>query len=199
MATHSSAVNKTAFLQHLPFESATSLSDAKYIASDRAEAFRYKYTATALLVGNAAVKPGTLIYLDNVEQGMSGYWTVLRVDHVFASGNQAYQLNVVLGADKLGDVNTSIGADTEIRDFAAELGEQSLDAGESNLNDYSFGVNAGKIESYASYEKSSKVVNPNYKAAAPTSYTPNIYKNDVPDFSAVKRTVTWSAKKTGKK
>ena len=44
------------------------------------------------------------------------------------------------------------------------------------------GVNAGKIESYAPYEKSSKVVRPNYKAAAPTSYTPNIYKNDMVSF-----------------
>jgi hypothetical protein len=28
--------------------------------------------------------------------------------------------------------------------------------------------------------------------AAETTYDPDIYKNDVPDFSAVKRTTTWT-------
>jgi hypothetical protein len=193
-ATHSSATNKATFLKHLPFESATNLSDAKYIATDRAEAHRYKYRAVAVLAGNAGVKVGHLIYLDKLSQGMSGYWTVLRVDHIFGSGNAAYQLEVLLGTDKLGDVSKTIGSNTEVRDFAAELAEQSLDAGPSMLNDYSFGINAGKIESSAVYAPSSKVVKPAYSPVAPTTYTPNIYKDEVPNVSSVKRTITWAAK-----
>ena len=193
-ATHSSSTNKATFIRHLPFESATSLADAKYIATDRAETYRYKYRGVAILAGDAGVKVGQLIYLDGLSQGMSGYWTVLRVDHVFGSGNASYQLEVLLGTDVLGDVSENVGADTEVRDFAAELAEQSLDAAPSTLTDYSFGVNAGKVESSVAYAPSSKVVTPAYAPAAPTSYEPNIYKTEVPNFSSVKRTTTWAAK-----
>lgn len=192
--THSSSTNKATFVKHLPFESATSLSDAKYIATDRAETYRYKYRGVAVLAGDAGVKVGQLVYLDGLEQGMSGYWTVLRVDHLFGSGNAAYQLEVLLGTDKLGDVSNNVGADTEVRDFAAELAEQSLDPAESNLTDYSFGINAGAVESSVAYAPSSKVVAPAYAPSAPTSYTPNIYTDEVPNFSSVKRTTTWAAK-----
>lgn len=192
--THSSSTNKATFLRHLPFESATSLADAKYIATDRAETYRYKYRGIAILAGDAGVKTGQLIYLDGLSQGMSGYWTVLRVDHVFGSGNAAYQLEVLLGTDILGDVSDNVGADTEVRDFAAELAEQSLDAGSSTLTDYSFGVNAGSVESSVVYAPSSKVVSPAYASPAPSSYEPNIYKDEVPNFSSVKRTTTWAAK-----
>jgi len=192
--THSSSTNKATFVKHLPFESATSLSDAKYIATDRAETYRYKYRGVAVLAGDAGVKVGHLIYLDGLEQGMSGYWTVLRVDHLFGSGNAAYQLEVLLGTDKLGDVSNNIGQDTEVRDFAAELAEQSLDPADSNLTDYSFGINAGTVESSVSYAPSSKVVTPAYASPSPTSYTPNIYVDEVPNFSSVKRTTTWAAK-----
>jgi hypothetical protein len=192
MATHSSTTNKATFLKHLPFESATSLSDAKYIASDRAEALRYKYRAIARLTGNSGVKPGQLIYLDGLYQGMSGYWTVLRAEHLFGSGNATYQIEVLLGTDKLGEVSTSIGANTEVRDFSAELADQSLDSGASTLTDYSFGVNIGNIESAAVYAQSSKVAPVANAPAAETTYDPDIYKNDVPDFSAVKRTTTWT-------
>jgi len=194
MATHSSSTNKATFLKHLPFESATTLADAKYIATDRAEAYRYKYRATAVIAGNSEVKVGQLVYLDNLQQGMSGYWTVLEATHVFGSGNAAYQLEVLLGTDKLGDVSSTVGQNTEVRDFAAELAEQSLDAAPSILNDYSFGVNAGKVESSAAYAPSSKVVKAAYAASPATSYTPNIYETEIPDFSSVKRTTTWAAK-----
>jgi hypothetical protein len=192
--THSSSTNKATFVRHLPFESATSLADAKYIATDRAETYRYKYRGVAVLAGDAGVKVGQLIYLDGLEQGMSGYWTVLRVDHLFGSGNASYQLEVLVGTDKLGDVSNNVGADTEVRDFAAELAEQSLDPAGSTLADYSFGVNAGAVESSVSYAPSSKVVAPAYAPAAPTAYEPNIYKDEVPNFASVKRTTTWAAK-----
>jgi len=192
MATHSSTTNKATFLKHLPFESATSMADAKYIASDRAEAMRYRYRAIARLTGNSGVKPGQLIYLDGLYQGMSGYWTVLRADHLFGSGNATYQIEVLLGTDTLSDVSASIGVDTEVRDFSAELANQSLDAGASTLTDYSFGINIGNIESSAVYAQSSKVALASNSPEAETTYDPDIYKNDVPDFSAVKRTTTWT-------
>jgi hypothetical protein len=193
MSNHVNLSNKAAFLKHLPFESATSLSDAKYIASDRSETHRYKYRAAAVLSGNNLVKVGQIIYLDKMEQGMSGYWTVLSAKHVFGTGNAKYQLEVVLGTDVVGDTSEEF-ATPEIRDFAAEFSEQSLDVTPSILEDYSFGVNNGKIESAANYASSARTVSPNYAAPTPTVYEKDIYKNETPNFSKIKRTTKWAAK-----
>jgi hypothetical protein len=193
MSSHVNLNNKATFLKHLPFESATSLSDAKYIASDRSETHRYKYRAAAVLSGNNLVKVGQIIYLDKLEQGMSGYWTVLSAKHVFGTGNAKYQLEVVLGTDVVGDTSEEFAV-PEIRDFAAEFSEQSLDVTPSVLEDYSFGVNNGKIESAANYASSARTVAPNYAAPTPTVYEKDIYKNETPNFSKIKRTTKWAAK-----
>jgi hypothetical protein len=193
MSSHVNLSNKAAFLKHLPFESATSLSDAKYIASDRSETHRYKYRAAAVLSGNNLVKVGQIIYLDKLEQGMSGYWTVLSAKHVFGTGNAKYQLEVVLGTDVVGDTSEEFAV-PEIRDFAAEFSEQSLDVTPSILEDYSFGVNNGRIESAATYPRSARTVSPNYAAPTPTTYEKDIYKNETPNFSKIKRTTKWAAK-----
>lgn len=193
MSNHVNSSNKATFVKHLPFESATSLSDAKYIASDRSETHKYKYRATATLLGNNLVKVGQVVYLDKLEQGMSGYWTVLSIRHIFGSGNTKYQLEVSLGTDTIGDTSKEFAV-PEIRDFAAEFSEQSLDLAPSILEDYSFGVNDGKIESAAKYAKSNKTVKPNYTLPAATSYEKDIYKTETPNFSKVKRTTKWASK-----
>ena len=193
MGTHVNLNNKATFLKHLPFESATSLSDAKYIASDRSETHRYKYRATAVLSGNSLVKVGQLIYLDKLELGMSGYWTVLSVTHVFGTGNSKYQLEVTLGTDVVGDASEDVTS-PEIRDFAAEFSEQSLDVTPSVLEDYSFGVTEGKVESADNYAKSGRTVKPDYAAPTPTVYEKDIYKDETPDFSKIKRTTKWASK-----
>jgi hypothetical protein len=191
---HSKPTPKAKFVKHLPFEVATTLSDAKYIAEDIAESHRYKYRASALLAGDANVKVGEIIYLDGLDQNMSGYWTVLEATHVFGSGNRAYQLDVKLGADKIGDSDANAGTTTGKRDFEAELSNQSLATKGSKLNNYSIGVNNGKTDLGVKKTPSSKNKPSPTKTPAATSYTPNIYKGEVPDFSNVRRQVTWSAK-----
>lgn len=191
---HSKPTPKAKFVKHLPFEVATTLSDAKYIAEDIAESYRYKYRASALLAGDANVKVGEVIYLDGLDQNMSGYWTVLEADHIFGSGNRAYQLSVRLGADKIGDSDPNAGTTTGKRDFEAELSNQSLTTKGSKLNNYSIGVNNGRTDLGVKKTPSSKNKPSPTKTPAATSYTPNIYKGEVPDFSNVRRQVTWSAK-----
>jgi hypothetical protein len=191
---HSKQPKKAKFVKHLPFEVASSLSDAKFIAEDIAEGYRYNYRGTATLAGNANVKVGEVIYLDNLDQNMSGYWTVLSVSHIFGSGNMAYQIQVELGADKVGDSDPSAGKNLGKRDFEAELANQSLNTKGAKLNNYSIGVNNGKTDLGVKPTKSFKnVPSPNARPA-PTKYTPNIYKGEVPDFSQVRREVSWSAK-----
>jgi hypothetical protein len=191
---HSKQPKKAKFVKHLPFEVATSLADAKYIAEDIAEGYRYNYRGTVTLAGDANVQVGEVIYLDNLDQGMSGYWTVLEVSHLFGSGNMAYQLEVSIGADKLGDADAAAGTNSGKRDFEAELANQSLTTKGAKLNNYSIGVNNGKTDLGVKATKSFKnVPAPNARPAA-TKYTPNIYRGEVPDFSQVRREVTWSAK-----
>jgi hypothetical protein len=191
---HSKPTSKAKFVKHLPFEVATSLSDAKYIAEDIAESYRYNYRASALLAGDANVKVGEVIYLDGLDQNMSGYWTVLEASHTFGWGNRAYQIEVKLGADKIGDSNVAAGTTSSKRDFESELSNQSLTTKGSKLNNYSIGVNKGKTDLGVKKTPSSKNKPSPTKTPAATSYTPNIYKGEVPDFSNVRRQVTWSAK-----
>ena len=180
---------KAKFVKHLPFEQATTLSEAKYLASDRSENYRYAYRAKALLTGNAAVKPGELVYLAGLAHGMSGYWTVLSVTHLFGSGNAKYQLEVVLGADVIGQEDP-ISTGAYERNFEAELSEQSLVSFDSALISYSLSPTEGTVEDYQTYSSGIKNVQPAYKT---TSDDLNPYKEEVPDFSSVKLTDFWRA------
>lgn len=191
---HSKTSKKAKFVKHLPFEVAKTISEAKFIAEDLAEANRYNYRGVALLAGDANVGVGDSIYLDNLDQNMSGYWTVIAVKHIFGGGNQTYQLEVLVGADSIGDSDPNIGKNLGKRDFEAELSKQSLKPKGAKLNNYSIGVNNGKTDLGVKKTKSFKnIPGPNTKPLA-TKYSPNIYKNDVPDFSQVARQVTWTAK-----
>ena len=190
---HSKTSKKAKFVKHLPFEVAKTISEAKFIAEDLAEANRYNYRGIALLQGDANVGVGDSIYLDNLDQNMSGYWVVIAVKHIFSGGNQSYQIEALVGADSIGDSDPSIGKNLGKRDFEAELSGQSLKPKGSKLNNYSIGVNNGKIDLGVKKTKSFKnTPSPNTKPLA-TKYSPNIYKNEVPDFSQVGRQVTWTA------
>jgi len=190
---HSKTSQKAKFVKHLPFEVATTISDAKFIAQDLAEANRYNYRGVAILMGDASVSVGESIYLDNLDQNMSGYWTVLEVTHLFGGGSYTYQMEVLVGTDSLGGADPSIGKKAGKRDFEAELSKQSLNPKGSKLNSYPIGVNNGKTNLGVKNTKSAKTIpSPNARPLA-TTYSPNIYKNEIPDFSQVTRQVTWKA------
>jgi hypothetical protein len=191
---HSKTSQKAKFVKHLPFEVAKTVSEAKFIAEDLAEANRYNYRGVALLMGDANVNVGESIYLDNLDQNMSGYWTVIAISHLFGSGNYTYQMEVLVGADSLGNADPNIGKNPGKRDFEAELSNQSLKPKGSKLNNYAIGVNNGKIDVGLKKTKSAKNIPGPAARPLATSYTPNIYKNDTPDFSQVARQVTWRAK-----
>jgi hypothetical protein len=191
---HSKTSQNAKFVKHLPFEVAKTISEAKFIAQDLAEAERYAYRGVAILLGDANVNVGESIYLDNLDQNMAGYWNVISVSHSFGGGNNTYQMEVLVGTDSLGNPNPTIGKNLGKRDFEAELSKQSLKPKGSKLNNYPIGVNNGKTDLGVKKTKSSKNISgPNTRPLA-TTYTPNIYKNEVPDFSQVARQVTWKAK-----
>lgn len=191
---HSKTSQKAKFVKHLPFEVATTISEAKFIAQDLAEANRYNYRAVALLMGDANVNVGESIYLDNLDQNMSGYWTVLSISHLFGGGTYTYQMEVEIGTDSLGGADPSIGKSIGKRDFESELSNQSLKTKGSKLNNYPIGVNNGKTDLGVKKTKSTKTIPGTTARPLATAYKANIYKNEVPDFSQVARQVTWKAK-----
>jgi hypothetical protein len=187
------ANQKPKFKKYLTFETASTLTEAKHLANDIAETYRYAYRAKALLAGHADVKVGHVIYLDNLDHGMSGYWTVLSVTHLFGSGNASYQLDVTLGCDVLGDTDPAAKTQAEVRDFDSEFSGKSLFPSNSILSDYSNAVATGTPEGPKLPTPTSKNVPSAYAPSAPTEYTTDLYQDDVPDFSSINRMTTWRA------
>ena len=186
--------SKAKFVKHLPFESATSLADAKHIANDSAENYRYKYRASAELQGNPTIRIGEYVYLDNLAHGMSGYWVILGIEHEFGSGNAGHIMHVQLGSDIVGDSFGGKPASEEARDFSAELAGQSLLPSDSSLTSYSTSIHSGPIQTALPKQAATKNTPAAYKSSAATSYTPNIYQDEIPNLSQIRRTTTWRAK-----
>lgn len=191
----SSSKPKAKYKKYQTHEVTTSLTESKLIANDLAEAKRYAYRARAVLVGNASIRPYEPIYIDGVPNGMSGYWTVLKVIHIFGGPQANYMLEVELGTDVIGEPNPEAYKVVETRDVNAELSGQSVEPSPSKLIDYSFSVNNSPM-----YVAPVQSVNlkPADTAVAASASSPDLYQTDVPDFSIVKRSTAWVATKGNK-
>jgi len=179
-----SGSSKAAFTKHNVFEVATTLTESKYIANDFADAQRYAYRAKVNLIGDCLVKPYEPIYLDGLPDGMDGYWTVLSVKHIFGGIPARYMMKLEVGTDILGQTNPDAYKAFSKRDISGELSGQAITPALSTLQDYSFSINNSTLE-------------PNYGVTPPSSVVVKPY-NDlgqdvVPDFSIIKRPVTWAA------
>lgn len=83
---------------------------AKYEAESVDERSKFPYVAEATVLGTTVIKPGGPIYLDNVGNKYSGYWTVLEINHevVEAALNQyKYTADITVGTDALGENTVS--------------------------------------------------------------------------------------------
>jgi len=179
-----SSSSKAAFNKHNVFEVATTLTESKYIANDFADAQRYAYRAKVNLIGDALVKPYEPIYLDGLPDGMDGYWTVLSVVHIFGGVPARYMMQLEVGTDILGQTNPDAYKAIPVRDVSGEISGQAISPAQSKLQDYSFSVNNSTLE-------------PDYGITSPSSAVSKPY-NDLgedaaPDFSIIKRPVTWAA------
>jgi hypothetical protein len=108
---------RAAFTQHQTGEVANSLTQSKQVANDLAENHRYQYRAKATVLGSVDLEPFDAVYLDQLPGGMSGYWTVLSVRHIFGDGI-TYKCELEVGTDLLGQGTPPAGS---YRDFDAEL------------------------------------------------------------------------------
>lgn len=193
MSRYSEGKTSASFQKHQVYDVATSLTESKYIANDLADAKRYQYRAKAVVVGNSLVKPYDAIYLDGLPNGMSGYWTVLSVKHVFGGAPANYMMALELGTDVLGETNQAASKAKQVRDVIGELSGQAIRPASSTLKDYSFAINASPIEpNYGTTVKSSQVVK--RTTAIPETIVPSDpYSVTPPDFSKVKRTIKWES------
>jgi hypothetical protein len=179
------------FEQHHVYEVATTLTDSKYIANDLSNSKRYAYRAKATLVGVASVRPYHPVYLNGLSNGMSGYWTVLAVKHIFGGMPMKYMMEVELGTDTLGDTDPLAGTRSEVRDVQAEISGQSLNIADTVLQDIPLTINATQLFEIAGIPTSS-IVDP-YNAT-PSNTSLGIYAETFPVPKTVSNTTKWTAR-----
>ena len=68
------------------------------IAAD--ERARYPYRGTAVVIGDARLKPDMPVFLDGLGEDYSGYWTVLEATHHLEA--MKFTTEIVIGTDSLG-------------------------------------------------------------------------------------------------
>lgn len=187
-----SNLNNAQYTRHHTFEVAKSNTEAKYIANDLANAKRYAYRAKVTLLGEASVRPYDPIYLDGLPNGLSGYWTVLSVRHLFNTQDVQYKMEVEVGTDKIGDINPDAYKASPVRNVQAELAGQSLDVAESMLVNVAGSVNASSLIPDYGITALTPAVTPS-ATAVPTSITADIYKYASPTPTKDITTAKWVA------
>jgi hypothetical protein len=192
MSSFSKASPKSTFKKHYPFEVAASTNDAKLIAQAQNKNHNYQYMAEVTVVGDATIRPYDPIYLDNLPNGMSGYWTVISIVHRFGGKPGYYMLELVVGTDKIGETSTLAPKAIAYRDVEGELNDQTISISESSLEEFSLSPNESDLP-----EPISNFTEPKVTPRATTFPNPtnNPYSLGSPNLSQVKRTVTWKAKK----
>jgi hypothetical protein len=172
------------------FEVADSFKDSKLIAESISDARRFAYRAKATVVGDSRVRPYEPIYIDGAPNGMSGYWTVLSVKHIFGSRVAKYMMELELGTDILGEVNEAAYKQQQTRDVSGELAGQAIKPAESKLVEYAVPVNDTQLTP-------NTIASPNISSPSNTlpidESSPDLYQNSVPNFSNIPRSVSWVA------
>jgi hypothetical protein len=185
------------FKKHHPHEVVEDLTHSKQVANAYQDTNRYQHRAQVTVVGHATLRPYDPIYLDGLPNGLSGYWTVLSVQHVFGGDAVYYAMNLEVGTDILGDVNLNAQKQADLRDVQSDFTNQSLTDSPSKLTEYSLSPNSVSLIPYYGLTSSTAVKNtsqvsvPNVSGATP-------FKSAPPNIGGIKQTVKWSATSSGK-
>jgi hypothetical protein len=143
------------------------------------------------------LRPYDPIYLDGLPNGMSGYWTVLSIKHVFGGSLANYMMLLEVGTDIIGDIDNTASSRSDTRDIQNDFAGQSLDSSDSNLTEYSLSPNSSilnptyGITNSTAVKKKSAVSVPIVAGSTP-------FKNSAPNTANIKQTIKWSAKSNGK-
>lgn len=188
---------EASFTHHHVYEVANNLNDSKHIADDYTNAHRYQHRANVTVIGYPDLRPYDPIYLDGLPNGLSGYWTVLSVKHVFGGRPADYLLELEVGTDYIGDTNPEAYKTSSNRDVQSDLAGQSLTPSDVVLTTYSVSpnmspvdLNTGLINTTAVNELSNIAI-PNIPGTTPFADTP-------PNTDFLKSTVQWSSVGNGR-
>ena len=179
------------------YEVASNLTDAKNIASTYSESNKYQHRAKVIVAGTSSIRPYDPVYLDGLPNGMSGYWVVLSVKHVFGGKISKYVLELEVGTDLLGETDDQAQYRADNRDILADLSGQSLTPSGTNLAVYSAPINANSLQptQYGPVATSAVSSSPTAVPPVPGS-TP--YADLPPNLGNVKNAIQWAAKGNGK-
>jgi len=185
------------FKKHHPHEVIKDLVNSKHVAQSYNESNKYQHRAKVSIVGHATLRPYDPIYLDGLPNGMSGYWTVLSVEHVFGGRVANYILNLEVGTDFIGDSDPKARDRSDTRDVQSDFANQSLTSASSKLVEYNLSPNSSTLNpSYGATVKTavqniSQIAVPKVAGSTNFIYSP-------PNIDEIKKTVQWSATSSGK-
>jgi len=185
------------FQTHHVYEVASSFADAQHIATDYSNANRYQHKAVVSIVGHAPLRPYDPIYLDGLPNGMSGYWTVLTVKHIFGGRPADYMQELLVGTDTLGDTNPDAAKNSSYRDVQSELSGQSLNNADSVLTEYRLSPNSSLLNPSDGSTKLTQVT-----VDSPVGIPPvpgmSAFADTPPDISNVTNVLKWTATDSGR-
>jgi hypothetical protein len=188
---------ETTFTHHHVYEVANNLSDSKHIADDYASGHRYQHRATATVIGYPELRPYDPIYLDGLPNGLSGYWTVLSVKHVFGGRPADYMLELEVGTDFIGDTNPDAYKSAANRDVQADLAGQSLTPADVVLTTYSVSPNASPNDFETGEVKTTAIGQPS-NVAIPEVPGTTPFASAPPNTDFLKSNVQWTSIGNGK-
>lgn len=185
------------FTHHHVYEVANNLNDSKHIADDYTNAHRYQHRATVTVVGYPDLRPYDPIYLDGLPNGLSGYWTVLSVKHVFGTYAPLYFLELEVGTDFIGDVNPDAYKSAANRDVQADLAGQSLTPSDTVLTTYSVSPNSSPLDPDTGVTSPTAIGEPS-NIAIPNIVGTTPFADAAPNTDFLKSTVQWGSVDSGK-
>jgi hypothetical protein len=197
-STNKSDGTQTAFFKtHYPHEVIKDLTNSKQIAQAFSDTKKYQHRAKVTIVGHATLRPYDPIYLDGLPNGMSGYWTVLSVEHVFGGRVAKYLMKIEVGTDVIGETDSKAKTRADTRDVQSDFANQSLTVAPAKLNEYNLSPNASTVNpkygvtSKTAVQNTSKVAVPKITGATP-------FKDQAPNIDRIKKTVQWVATSSGR-
>ena len=184
---------KSKYNQNHVQEVVNNLTEAKQIANDYAADKQYVHRATVTTIGNANVRPYHPVYLDGLPNGLSGYWTVLSVEHVFGGIPARYMLKLEVGTNVVGDINPNASKAVATRDVQAELAGQDPNAvSDPILVDVQLSPNSSDLSpNYGTTNSTSATTTS--EVAIPEAMSANMYAINPPNFSEMSDSTSWAA------
>lgn len=188
---------KSVFKKHHTHEVSTNLAESQAIADGYSDSHRYQHRAEVTIAGHPTLQVYDPIYLDGLPNGLSGYWTILSIKHIFGGTPAYFMTDLIVGTDVIGDVNPNAKNTADTRDVQSDLAGQSLTSSGSTLSEYITSPNGSDLSPTYGVTPSTAITSTS-PVQVPTVSNSTPYKAKAPNTSAVKRTVQWVAKSNGK-